>query len=405
MLAFLSFFEELEVDEQATEEAPPRRRPRMPRRPGGDDGTGGTGGRTPGLQRLALLAGVVILVAVIAIWQIRSCQRDAEVTAHKDFVADANTVAKSSASIGKEFSDAFIQQGQQPERLLSTVQSEITKQQQAVQNAQRLSGPGGLGDLEPYYVNSMQYRESGLRGVHEALTQAFSNQNKQDGSVDDEEAQAVAATLSRLIASDVVYEDSYRVPARRVLADKNIEGVNVDASQFLDAKVTELASPARMKVVLDDILGGGTSTGTEAPATDGGTGTTTEPTAGNGRHGLSLISTSIVSGNSPAVELSTQELNEADATNEMVLRVVVENSGDFPESDLTVTALIDDKEKTASLVGLDKGEQGTVDIPFSQEDIDVSLETTITVTAEEVPEEFNKENNQQKYRVQFKLAA
>jgi hypothetical protein len=84
---------------------------------------------------------------------------------------------------------------------------------------------------------------------------------------------------------------------------------------------------------------------------------------------------------------------------------VVENSGDFPESDLTVTALIDDQEKTASLVGLEAGQQETVDIEFSQEDIDVSLETSITVTAEEVPDEFNKENNQAKYRVQFKLAS
>ena len=34
----------------------------------------------------------------------------------------------------------------------------------------------------------------------------------------------------------------------------------------------------------------------------------------------------------------------------------------------------------------------------------MSLETSITVTAEPVENEFNKQNNQQKFRVQFQLA-
>ena len=129
MLAFLSFFEELEVDEQPTEEAQPRRRPRMPRRPGGGGGGGRSGGgRTPGLQRLLILAGVVLLVAVIAIWQIRSCQRDQEVKSYKDFVGDSNTIAKSSTDIGKEFSGAMIKQGQTPDALLHDHRgSEITE--------------------------------------------------------------------------------------------------------------------------------------------------------------------------------------------------------------------------------------------------------------------------------------
>src|SRR5262245_17353553 len=145
MLAFLSFFEELEVDEQPTEEAQPRRRPRMPRRPGGGSGGGRSGGgRTPGLQRLLVLAGVVLLVAVIAIWQIRSCQRDQEVKSYKDYVTDSNTVAKSSTQIGTEFSAAMIG-AKSPDELLQTIEGEITKQQTAVRNAAALNGPGAMG--------------------------------------------------------------------------------------------------------------------------------------------------------------------------------------------------------------------------------------------------------------------
>ncbi len=88
----------------------------------------------------------------------------------------------------------------------------------------------------------------------------------------------------------------------------------------------------------------------------------------------------------------------------MTLRVQVKNSGDFPESDLTVTVQIDDKEFTQKITALDKGQEETVDIEFTIDDIDVSLETSITVTAEPVENEFNKQNNQQKFRVQFQLA-
>ena len=61
---------------------------------------------------------MVLLVAVIAIWQIRSCQRDQEVKSYKDFVGDSNTIAKTSTDIGKEFSGAIIKQGQTPDALL-----------------------------------------------------------------------------------------------------------------------------------------------------------------------------------------------------------------------------------------------------------------------------------------------
>ena len=409
MLAFLSFFEELEVDEQPTEEAQPRRRPRMPRRPGGGGGGGRPGGgRTPGLQRLLILAGVVLLVAVVAIWQIRSCQRDQEVESYKNFVGDSNTVAKSSTDVGKEFSGAMIKQGQTPDALLQTIEGEITKQETAVRNAAALDGPGAMGGLQPYFLNSMQYRQSGLQGVHDALEQAFSNQNRQDKSVTQDEAAQVSATLQRLIASDVVYEDSYRQPAVAVLQDKDIEGVAVDPSVFVSEQVMELASPNQMQVDpgVDPRrhAGGGHDrrgrhdTGTDTPTDDA-----------NGRHGLSLDAdccSYLAGGNAAAKQLSPTELNEADANSDgpMTLRVRVKNSGDFPESDLTVTVQIDDKEFTQKITALDEGQEETVDIEFTIDDIDVSLETSITVTAEPVENEFNKQNNQQKFRVQFQLA-
>ena len=164
-----------------------------------------------------------------------------------------------------------------------------------------------MGGLQPYFLNSMQYRQSGLQGVHDALEQAFSNQNRQDKSVTQDEAAQVSTTLQRLIASDVVYEDSYRQPAVAVLQDKNIEGVAVDPSVFVDERVMELAEPeadaGRAGVDPRRHAGGG-------HRTDGGdryaAGTTRTDDA-NGRHGLSLDAdccSYLAGGNAAAKQLS-----------------------------------------------------------------------------------------------------
>ena len=156
-----------------------------------------------------------------------------------------------------------------------------------MKNAAALNGPGAMGGLQPYFLNSMQYRQSGLQGVHDALEQAFSNQNRQDKSVTQDEAAQVSATLNRLTASDVVYEDSYRQPAVAVLKDKNIEGVAVDPSVFVDERVMGFASPKQMQVILESILGGTPAADTSTDS-NGGTGSDTPTDDANGRHGLSL---------------------------------------------------------------------------------------------------------------------
>jgi hypothetical protein len=192
-----------------------------------------------------------------------------------------------------------------------------------------------------------------------------------------------------------------------VLKDKDIEGVAVDPSVFVSEGVMELASPKQMQIVLESILGG-------SPAADNADGNNPDETnnntdTGDGRHGLSLDAdccSYLAGGNAAAKQLVPGELNEADANSDgpMTLRVRVKNSGDFPESDLTVTVQIDDKEFTQKITALDEGQEETVDVQFTIDDIDVSLETSITVTAEPVENEFNKQNNQQKFRVQFQLA-
>ena len=296
-----------------------------------------------------------------------------------------------------------------PDALLQTLEQRITKQQGVVRNAAALDGPGAMGGLQPYFLNSMQYRQSGLQGVKDALEQAFSNQNRQDKTVTQDEAAQVSTTLSAA--------DRVRRRLRGLLPPAGGHGAAGEEHRGRRGRPVGLrrragdgarepeADAGRAGVDPRRHAGGGDTTGSGRHGHRHHD--TTDDT--NGRHGLSLDANCcsyLAGGSAAAKELSPTELNEADANSDgpMTLRVRVKNSGDFPESDLTVTVQIDDKEFTQKITALDEGQEETVDIEFTIDDIDVSLETSITVTAEPVENEFNKQNNQQKFRVQFQLA-
>ena len=195
------------------------------------------------------------------------------------------------------------------------------------------------------------------------------------GQVPLEQSAAVAATFQRLIASDVVYSDSYQEPVKQVLAQKAINGT-VDDSQFIDPKLIEFAAPQRMQSILNALLGGvpvdgGTITTTDA---EGNTITTTADNGGTqgALHGTTLISTIF---NPGGTQLDPASVNEVDSANEMSLAITVQNSGDATEVAIKVNVVLrakgmDDRAlPTGEITTLDPGAQGTVEIPFGLSDI------------------------------------
>ncbi|MEI6687983.1 MAG: hypothetical protein WCN97_01335 [Thermoleophilia bacterium] len=400
MPAFLSFFD----DDYELDEAPPsrsaRKRPSMPSAPKGK-----------GPQRLLVLVIGILIVLVAGYFLVQRCQRDREVSAYQSYVSQSNEVAKASGTVGSEFSAAILTAGQTPDGLDKSLTREIQSQQQIAKNAADLSAPDGVSAYKPFLVQSMQYRVSGLQGLQKALRDAF-NSAGTTGQVPLEQSAAVAATFQRLIASDVVYSDSYQEPVKQVLAQKSINAT-VEDSQFVDPKLIEFAAPQRMQSILNALLGG-------VPVDGGGTAVTTTDANGNvvtstesaatdttgALHGTTLISTLF---NPGGTQLDPASVNEVDSANDMSLAITVQNSGDATEVSVKVNVVLrakgmDDRTlPTGEITTLDPGAQGTVEIPFGLSDIVFDSVVTAKVTVEKVPGEQNIDNNIGVYQIQFRL--
>ena len=401
MPAFLSFFD----DDYELDEAPPsrsaRKRPSMPSTPKGK-----------GPQRLLVLVIGILIVLVAGYFLVQRCQRDREVSSYQSYVSQSNEVAKASGTVGSEFSAAILTAGQTPDGLDKSLTREIQSQQQIARNAADLSAPDGVSSYKPFLVQSMQYRVSGLQGLQKALRDAFTSAGT-TGQVPLEQSAAVAATFQRLIASDVVYSDSYQEPVKQVLAQRSINAT-VEDSQFVDPKLIEFAAPQRMQSILNALLGGvpvdGGGTVVTSTDAEGNVITSTEGAAtgdGSGAlHGTTLISTLF---NPGGTQLDPASVNEVDSANDMSLAITVQNSGDATEVSIKVNVVLrakgmDDRTlPTGEITTLDPGAQGTVEIPFGLSDIVFDSVVTAKVTVEKVPGEQNIDNNIGVYQIQFRL--
>ena len=270
MLPFGSFFEELDFGE----EPPPPQQKRGSRIPGrggggggGDDydedvddgprrgGLGGGGGLE--VRRLALVAVAIVVVLVAGYWYVQRCQRNEEVSSYKSYVRDANAVSAQANRVAQKLQATWLKQGQTPAQLQTDL-NEITKNQQAVVNAASdLSSPGAMKELQRRYLEAQQLRLNGLTGVSRQLPATLKATN---GNVDTAKAAALSLLWLRIASGDVVYSDSFKGPAVKLLDDKNISGVALDDSQFVGPTLLSFNDPTKMQARLQTIIQGAGNT-------------------------------------------------------------------------------------------------------------------------------------------------
>jgi hypothetical protein len=271
MLPFGSFFEELDFGEEPP--PPPQKRgPRIPGRGGGSGGDdfddpdedrprgGGLGGGVE-VRRLAIVALAIVLVLVGGYWYVQRCQRNEEVSSYKSYVRNANAVSAQANRVAQKLEASVLKQGQTPAQLQADL-NEIAKNQQAVVNAAERPERAGLdeGAAAPLRRGAAAAAER-LSGVAKALPGTF--QGAKD-SVDSQKAAALALIFSRVLAGDIVYSDSFKGPAVKLLDDKNISGVAIDDSQFVGSNLLSFSDPKSMSARLNSILGTSGSTTPQA---------------------------------------------------------------------------------------------------------------------------------------------
>jgi hypothetical protein len=367
------FFEEPETREAAASQRVRRRGPRRPVRP--------PTGFTPLLRLVALIAFAIVIVVLLVFW-VDSCRGSSKRNSYANYMKDVSAIAADSAALGRQLEKSLTTPGTKQANVAEQLAGLAQQQQQQVERAQKLVPPGPLRAEQRHAVESLQFRVSGLRGLSDTFSQT-SAKVKDLGPP----SKLLVAQSTRLLASDVVWDDLFKTPSVAELKSQGIGGVAVPDSNFL-AAASDLVNPRSWRSVLQRLRGASTG------------GTTAGP------HGNALVSVKVLPSGD---QLSTSSDNRVTATTNLAFQVTIENSGGSQEVQVQVKLTIPRSGlqpivRRATISSIDPGEQKAVTLddigqpPFG-------ARTQVKVEVVPVKGESNTGNNTAEYPVFFSVVA
>ena len=367
------FFEEPEPEpEEPPKRSPLRRAPRdgPPRRPPG-------GGIAP-LIRLVVVIAVGIALVVALVFVVDRCRGNGKEGAYEDYMADVRVVARDSEQVGRDFTGLLNDVGLKQADVESRLRGLATRQRQGIERAGRIDPPGALREQHEQLIEALQLRFSGLDGMARAFPRTAGVRRPRDA------AELLAEQVRRLLASDIVWDDLFKDPAVRELERRDVTGVPVPDSNFLDDP--NVVALAQMTDVYRRIRGA--TVGIPEGAV-----------RGNG-----IVSVTALPRNE---QLSPDEPTVIRATERLAFRVAVENSGDVAEGDVRVRLTIAKSPapivKNAVIELINPGQTETVTFTNIGA-VPIGPRTAVTVEVQPVPNELSTENNTAEYPVFFSVA-
>ena len=366
-------------DEPETEEAPrTRRRPRRER-----SGPPRTPAPPTGLVPLARLVGLIaiaIAIVVAFVFWVGACQGKSTHAEYATYATKVRTVAASSDALGREFASKLVAGGVKQADLEQSLQQYAQQEQQEYDQAQQIRAPGPLRQIHQQLVDSIELRAKGLAALGQALAQWTSKNTS--ATID-----ALAAQAELLTASDVVWEQLYRLPATQQLKTLGVTDVVIPKSAFVPN--TELISARSFGVLLNNMKGASTGGGSTP----------------SGLHGSALVS---VVANPGATPLSTSTATTVKVSADLAFAATVEDSGNFQENGvvvhLTITAGSATIKRSQTIQTISPKTQQTVSFGnFNLPTAAFGNRATVKVDVAPVPGETNTSNNTATYTVFFTL--
>lgn len=357
------FFDDAPTREATEGERGPPRRRRLPRRP--------SGGPPPQQLRLAaLVVGLIVLVVLLIVW-VSSCQSD-KTSAYEDYLSSVGEVTSSSDRIGRDLRASIALPGINLQDLEQALEGLRSQQAQLVAQAQELDPPGPLREEQGSFVEAMQLRSSGLAGLAQGFSQAG-----QDGGAR-ATGRALAEQARRFVASDVVYDDLFRVRTQVTMREEGVTGVEVPTSTFLETP--ELSRGATWTALVRSL--------------------TASPEAG-GLHGNQIEGVLVIPGGR---RLAPTEENTVQASEETAFQVLIRNSGDSLETGVEVTMRIVQSPNSitkSQMIDLIRPGQ-TKNVVFGDlGEVTIAEPATLRVNVAPVQGESNTGNNSAEYPVIF----
>ncbi len=331
---------------------------------------------TPLLRLIGLIALAILVVVLLLVW-VEGCTTDAKRDRNSTYLADIGAIGNASARLGQQVGTLLTTPGLNAEDLDAKLGGYVQTAETQTQRADGLNAPGAMVVPNQGAVEALRYRANGLRGLQAAFKDAA---DETDASVAGE---LLLAQTRRLLASDVIWTDSFQEPAKAVLDDEGIEGLDVPSSQFITAD--DLVTQSSLAAIWQRIQG----------ASTGGT-----PT---GLHGSGIAYVKAL----PSGQLlSTTTETTIKVTDQLAFEVGVEDTGESQEVRIKVTLTIpkqpDPIVKTATIPIIDPGETKSVTltvgalVPFGEQ-------TSVKVDVDPVAGETNTTNNTAEYPVIFTL--
>jgi hypothetical protein len=360
------FFEEDEAREPERRDRFPRRRPPRPPRP--------PEGMTP-LLRLVGLIVLAVAIVVGLVLLIDSLRGDSKESRYEDYMGDVQEVATASQQIGRDLDNLLNESGLQQQDLQAELTGLAGRQEQVVTGARDLDPPGPLRSYQQQMIDALVLRESGLRGLTDAFARTADFQRPAAA------AEVLAEQTRRLSASDIVWDDLFKVPVASELERQGVNGVAVPDSNFLEDP--QLATRQRMALIWRRVNNA-----------------TTPPPAGALR-GNGIVSVTALP---QSIQLSRDDLNQIQSSPELRFRVVVENSGEAEEVQVPVSLTIQKSptpiRKERVIERISPGQ--TVPVVFTDiGEVDFAEQTTLQVEVTPVEGEENTTNNTYEYPVIF----
>ena len=334
------------------------------------------GNLTPLLRLIALIALAILIIVLLLVW-VEGCTANTKHERYANYLTEIGAIGNASARLGQDLNTLLTTPGLNQEDLDAKLGGFVQTAENQVQKAEDLDPPGPMVGPNEGAVEALQYRVNGLKGLQTAFKQTT---NVADASAAGE---SLVVQTQRLVASDVIWSDSFQAPAEVVLQDEGIEGLDVPSSEFVTSD--DLTSAGSLAAIWQRIQG----------ASTGGT-----PT---GLHGNQIA---FVKALPSGQLLSTTIETTIKVTDELAFEVGVTDSGESQEVRITVTLTIPKQPnpivKTAVIPIIDPGETKSVTlkvgalVPFGEQ-------ISVKVDVDPVAGETNTANNTAEYPVIFTL--
>ena len=362
------FFEEPETREAARPERPPQRGgPRPPVRT--------PQGLTPLLRLVGLIAFAIVIV-VLLVYAIEGCQSSSKHAKYDHYITKVRDIASHSQSTGNRLTALLTQAGIKTADLQNRLAGLARDAQQTADTARALDPPGRLRGQDMAMIQALDYRYSGLVGIADALRQTLAKKGTSGAGA------LVEGPALRLIASDVIWSDSFKTPTGQVLQNQGVGDIRVPGSTFVQNP--DFFTATSLNSIIGRLKGGSVT-----------------PTQG-GLHGTNIVKTVALP---RGTELSTTTQLPVIATTDLAFAVTIKDSGNSAEVNIPVTLSVEQSpplQKKQIVRFINPGEEKTVvfrNIGAPQ----FTTPVKIKVVVSPVPGEHNTTNNTSEYPVIFSL--